>query len=168
VTDPNARLGELFNDFKTSAWRWECQGDYAIDHPALDRWRNGLPRETIGKQRWLNYIRTITGAGRTFERARMLTEPLTEYLKWMIEFAHENVEAGEDIRWLPEHLARELKMPTDDFYIFDDRLLVIMRFGPDKLLTELDETDDHMTIQQYGAYRDLVWSHAVRHADLAV
>lgn len=168
MTDPNTQLGALFDTFTTSAWRWECQGDYTIDHPALDRWREGLPRETAGKQKWLDYIRGTTSAGRSFERVRMLTEPLTKYLEWMIEFTHENVEAGEDIRWVPAHVARELEMPPYDFYLFDDAQLVIMRFGADKLLAELDVTGDSAVVEQHRAFRDRVWPLGVPHADLVV
>ncbi len=169
MTDPNAMLTNLFDQFTRSAWRWECQTDYAVDHPALDRWKRGLPRETAGKQRWLDYIRKITGAGRRFDRVRVYTEPLNDYLSWMIEFTHENVEAGEDIRWLPQRVARDLDMPTYDFYLFDDVRLAIMRFDPNtKLLAHLDTTDDPDAVEQHRIYRDLVWPRAVRHADLVV
>jgi hypothetical protein len=169
VTDPNARLNGLFDQFARSAWRWECQTDYAIDHGALNRWKQGLPRETAGKQRWLDYISKITTAGQRFDRVRMYNEPLNDYLRWMIEFTHENVAAGEDIRWIPESTARELAMPSYDFYLFDEEQLAIMRFDPvTKLLADLDVTDDPELVEQHRVFRDRVWPLAVPHADLVV
>ena len=114
---------------------------------------------------WLRSIRELTAAGKTFGRVRMLTEPLTEYLRWLIEQTAANVEAGEDIRWVSRAVAAELEMPGYDFYLFDDRRVAIMRFGPDKLLSALDIDDAPDVVAQHQAYRDAVWPRAVPHAD---
>ncbi|WP_158892116.1 DUF6879 family protein [Amycolatopsis anabasis] len=40
-----------------------------------------------------------------------------------------NDDAGEDIRWITESRARELVMPSHDFYFFDDQRVAILHFG---------------------------------------
>ncbi|MFF5992565.1 DUF6879 family protein [Prauserella flavalba] len=162
---PTDRLDELFREFTASSWRWECQGDYAIDAAKLQRWRDGLPPDLDAKRPWLDYIRSVTEAGKTWQRVRMLTEPLTEYLRWLIEQTQVNVDAGEDIRWIRESQARELGMPNYDFYLFDDERVAIMRFGDDKLLAELDVLDDPATVKQHQHYRDIVWPPSIPHSE---
>ncbi|MQA08434.1 MAG: hypothetical protein GEU98_07745 [Pseudonocardiaceae bacterium] len=163
--DPSDRLTELLHSFQRSSWRWECQGHYAVDEAKLQRWRAGLPRDEEARRPWLGFIHGLRVAGATFERVRMLTEPLTEYLRWMLEGTQHNVEAGEDIRWIQQSMARDLGMPAYDFYLFDDQRVAIMRFDDDKLLTDLEVTDDPTSVERHRAYRDAIWPQAVRHAD---
>ncbi|MDQ0377971.1 DUF6879 family protein [Amycolatopsis thermophila] len=163
--NPADQLNDLFRSFRISSWRWECQGDYAVDEAALRRWRNGQPDDPARKAPWLAYIRDITSRGVRFERVRMLTEPLTEYLRWLLEQTQSNIDAGEDIRWITESQAHELRAPDYDFYLFDDERVAIMRFGTDKLLADLEVSTDPAVVDEHRRYRDLVWPAAVRHAD---
>lgn len=162
--NPSDRLNELFRSFERSSWRWECQGEYAIDEDKLQRWRDGLPTDREAKRPWLDYIRGLRAAGKTFERVRMLTEPLNEYLRWLLEQTQDNIDAGEDIRWI-EQGAVPATLPSYDFYLFDDTRVAIMRFGDDKLLADLEVTDEPAIVDQHRAYRDAVWPLSTRHAD---
>jgi hypothetical protein len=162
---PNDLLDEQFQRFTTSSWRWECQGDYSIDAAALQRWRDGLPPDMSRKEPWLRSIREIVADGKTFDRVRMLTEPITEYLRWLIEQTQSNVDAGEDIRWVQQSVAAELGMPDYDFYLFDDARVAIMRFGEDKLLAELEVVDDPDIVARHRVFRDAIWQRAVPHIE---
>jgi hypothetical protein len=160
------QLQEQFDTVERSSWRWECQGEYQVDADSLQRWRDGLPfQETEAGRAWHAYIRGLRGRGIPFERVRMLTEPLTDYLRWMLDITYRNIDAGEDIRWLDQGVAQTLAMPPYDFYIFDDQRLAIMHFDGDKVLADLDVTDDPQRVATHRAYRDAVWPLAVRHAD---
>lgn len=161
---PGDRLQELFRSFDRSAWRWECQGEYAVDVRALERWRAGLPDDPGRKGPWLEYVRDVTGRGLRFERVRMLTEPLTEYLRWMLTQTRSNVEAGEDIRWLTQSAVPAM-MPAYDFYLLDDERVAIMGFGEDKLLVDLEVTDEPEIVERHRSYRDAVWPLAIKHTD---
>nr|WP_245547051.1 DUF6879 family protein [Nocardia brevicatena] len=48
----------------------------------------------------------------------MVTVPHSDYQRWLFSITASNVEAGEDIRYLPRHLAGEV--PSDDWWLFDD------------------------------------------------
>jgi hypothetical protein len=160
-------LQEMLHSFTRSAWRWECQGEYAVDAAAVQRWRDGWQGDAMERRPWLDYIRDITARGRRFERTRMLTEPLTEHLRWLLDVTYTNVGAGEDIRWITESEARELQAPTYDFYLFDDERVAIMRFGPDRFRTGVEMIEDPIIVAEHCAFRDRVWQRATRHADYA-
>jgi hypothetical protein len=166
LINPNEEFGALFPGIKRSSWRWECQGDYKVDHPKVQRWREGKtedPEDTRGW--WIEFQRGLKEAGIPFERVRMLTEPLTEYLRWMLDITDWNIDAGEDIRWLPESKARELDMPRYDFYLFDDNRVVLMHFDDEKLLSGAEIVDDADVVAQHQEYRQRVWSLATPHRE---
>jgi hypothetical protein len=156
-------FARLFHTFGRVAWRWEAQGTYREPYEVepWQRWRDGVPDDYEWMQSWLEDIRVATRAGRRFERVRMLTDPLTEYLEWQIEVTPLNIGAGEDIRVLPERRARELGLPGDDFWLFDDERVARMHFGSAgfdgaEIITAPDVVARHV------AWRELAWTHAVR------
>lgn len=166
MTSAAEQLQDQFDIIKRSSWRWECQGEYQVDAEMLQRWRDGLRFvESDAGYSWQAYIRGLRRRGIPFERVRMLTEPLTDYLRWMLSITYRNIDVGEDIRWLDQSVARDLAMPPYDFYLFDDRRLAIMHFDDDKLLADVDVTDDPDRVATHRAYRDAVWPLAARHVD---
>lgn len=158
-----AEFAELFRTFERSAWRWECQGTYREpdEREPLQAWRDGHPTYAFMDD-WLAQIRQQTAEGKTFERVRMLTEPPTEYLRWLFGFTHLNIEAGEDIRWIGEDQAHKLGAPDHDFYLFDDRLVALLHFD-DNGVAGAEVTDEPGIVADRRRWRDLVWSVAVPH-----
>lgn len=156
-------FADLFATWQTSVFRWECQGQYhepEEDEP-FERWRRGIgDNEWI--QPWAAQIRTWRRAGKTFNRVRMLTEPLTEYLRWMLDVTSVNVDAGEDIRWIGERTAREMGAPTYDFYLFDNARVVILHFD-ERGVSGADLIDDADVVREHQAWRDRVWPMAIPH-----
>lgn len=166
LVGPNEGLAALFDTVTRSSWRWECQGHYEVDRVALERWRRGEPEvEDEADRAWVAYIRRLAAGGIPFERVRMLTEPPTDYLRWMLDTTDRNVDAGEDIRWIDESRARELEMPTYDFYIFDDDRLAILRFDTNRVLTGVEVIDGDDVVNHHRQLRDRVWPHATPHAE---
>ncbi|MCP2255213.1 hypothetical protein LY13_003987 [Prauserella aidingensis] len=164
-------LGPLLDTVRHSSWRWECQGHYAVDEPALHDWQAGRPAvDTDDDRAWRDYIARLRQAGIPFGRLRMLTEPLTPYLEWMVATSQgHNVAAGEDLRWIAESRARDLAvpMPENDFYILDGERVVTLRFDPAADLVGIDVDDTPATVAHSQRWRDTVWPHATHHADLA-
>jgi hypothetical protein len=157
-------FADLFRQFSTSAWRWEAQGTYhqPDEVEPWQRWRDGVPVSTDldWLAPWLDLVRAATRAGKRFERVRMITEPLTEYLRWQLEVTPANLDAGEDIRVLTEAEARRLNLPDQDFWLFDNERVAVLHFGP----SDLDGTEiitEPATVARYRTWRDVAWRHAV-------
>src|SRR5262249_17358055 len=51
------------------------------------------------------------------------SEPLPDYLRWEHACTTVNIEAGEDIRWLPRTRAADLMLPGADCFVFDHRVV---------------------------------------------
>ena len=52
---------------------------------------------------WLDLIREVTGRGVPVRRARVVSEPVTDYIRFEHATTDSNVAAGEQVRWLPRH-----------------------------------------------------------------
>ncbi|MGH3631155.1 MAG: DUF6879 family protein [Sciscionella sp.] len=151
----------LFSTFERSAWRWEHQGTY-YEPNEVEPWRkfrDGEPDELEWMADWLAGVRSATDAGRTFGRVRVITDPPTDYLRWEMHLARVNIEAGEDIRVLGEHQARELALPEVDFWLFDDTLVAVMHFS-DEGFTHATLHDEPEAVQRYRDIRDTALAHA--------
>lgn len=52
-----------------------------------------------------------------------MSEPVTDYIAWEHYQTRANVEASEEVRWLPRHHGWDLLVPGTDLWIFDGRLI---------------------------------------------
>jgi hypothetical protein len=77
---------------------------------------------------WRDLVAGAGGRGVIIRRARIVSEPVSEYIRFAYDITHRNVAAGEEIRWLPRRRASDLALPGNDFWVFDDRVVLWSRF----------------------------------------
>jgi hypothetical protein len=116
-------------------------------------------------QNWLTMISRATGAGKRFSRVRVVSTPLTDYSRFGIFCSQYTNEAGEDIRYLTRDQAVDL--PDYDYWLFDSRLLVRMRFAEDGTFLGGEVIDDPAAIVEHNYWRDVAWHKALRRDDFA-
>lgn len=166
-TITRAQLLELLNAFDDSAWHGEAQPTYDLTYEAEEfgKFRAGQPTPpplVDWWQPWLARVRDLTAEGKTIGRVRVLDEPPTDYQAWQAFALRWHVEAGERIVCVTRSQARAAGMSLDaDWWLFDDRLLVTMRFVQPGSPASMALTDDSKIVAQYAAWRDL----AIRTAD---
>jgi hypothetical protein len=159
-------FGSLFEGIEASSWRWESQGYYAVDEPALQAWLAGHgQRGDADDLAWRAQVQGMRARGIPFERVRMLTDPVTEYVHYQLDTTAWNIDSGEDIRWVTQAAARELQLPEYDFYLFDSNRVAILRFDEGKTMLGVDLADDPATVAQHRAWRDEVWPLAIPHGE---
>ena len=129
-------------------------------------WKAGVPRPVPAYPAWYDLVYGHTARGVRFRRARIVSEPVSDYIR----FEHEataglNVAAGEDVRWLPRRRASNLCVPGNDFWLFDDRLIRFHHFDGDGHVVEDELCDDPAVIRRGSAAFEAVWKRAVPHAD---
>ncbi|MGB3439576.1 MAG: DUF6879 family protein [Actinophytocola sp.] len=167
---PDRLSGEAWaralHSFRRTAWRWETQGVYRepYEQPALRQFLAGEEPDLSFMDGWYADIRRGAATGRRYGRVRVLTDPLTDYLRFELSFTAANVAAGEDVRILPAARARELDLPMDDFWLFDaderDAWAALMHFGPDGF-THADVVTDGTTLDRFREIRDRAWEDAI-------
>ena len=155
---PGPEFAELFATFSRSAWRLETHPAYEVDEEqaAFERYRSTGELNVAYLADWLDGVRVATAAGKRFERVRVLTEPLTDYLRFEMAVAEHNAAAGEDVRTLDEREARTLGLPQrHDFWIFDDERVAILHFSPTGRLLKVEIRDDPDTLTQHREWKTL-------------
>ncbi|MGW0555626.1 DUF6879 family protein [Streptomyces sp. NPDC002926] len=91
----------------------------------------GEPKPEGFNATWHQTIRGHTAAGRTMTRAKLVHKPLTDYSRYLFEWAIPgNVEAGEDYR-IVDVTERDFGLPNQDFWMFDETTVVHLNYRPD-------------------------------------
>jgi hypothetical protein len=157
----------LLTGFRRHAVHLETRDAYgtAIELPHLARWAAGEPDDLEWLQGWCSTVRGHVAAGRTVRRARVVSEPLSEYQRWSHSIAQPMVDAGEDIRWVPRRLVSSIPIPGNDFYLFDEQLVVFLHYGGNGLGTAKTTSTDPADIQLCRFAFDALWKLAVPHRD---
>ncbi len=78
------------------------------------------------------------------------------------------MEAGEDVRFLPRELTRDVALPAEDFWLFDDDKLVLSIFSADGRTGMFARETDPGIVAQYRTARDQVWPRALPYSEYAL
>lgn len=108
---------DLFRTFNRTAFHLELKDSYHVPEESgpFELFMEGKPDDFSWHQAWLRLVREATQAGKNITRVRVVTVPHSDYARWGLTVAPLNIEAGEDIRWLPRHLASGIDFPVDDY-----------------------------------------------------
>jgi len=161
-------LAELFGSCTRSAVHLEMRDGYPLDDPMLDEWRSGHRHDPANPaswwRPWLEIVQAARRRGVAVRRARIVSEPISEYIRFEYDVTFMNIFAGEDIRWLPRRCATNIALPGNDFWVFDDDVLIVNHFAGngDKVSAEL--VDDATTTKFCATAFEAVWEKATPHA----
>jgi hypothetical protein len=143
---------------------------YTPSDPVFLDWKAGNrvdPVETWRK--WYDLIRATTGRGVKIRRARIVSEPITDFIRYEYDLtAGLNIGGGEDVRWLPRRRASDLALPGNDFWVFDDETVLFNLFdGEGEPAPDGDEElrTDPSVVRLCVAAFEAVWERAIPHED---
>lgn len=114
----------MFASLRHSAWRLETRRRYASDEAAAT-YTQFLAEGRVDwdlDDPWCVGRREQRDLGKRFERVRILDTPATVGQRYLLDNARRNAEVGEDIRTLTHAEAQHLRLPEEDFWIFDSRV----------------------------------------------
>jgi hypothetical protein len=155
----------VFRSVARSALHLEMRDDYGGSSSAFAAWRERRPYDRSGSDAaWHALVGSVIQRGGTVRRARIISEPPSDYIR----FEHEvtpaaNLAAGEHVRWLPRPKASDLALPGNDFWLFDGTSVLFNYFSGDGTSagTELREESD--VVKLCGAAFEAIWERAVPH-----
>lgn len=162
---------EFFTTFKSEALHLEMRDVYAVKDEArrfarfLKKGYRDQDAEVDERRPWMTLIQDATAAGKVFRRARIISEPVTDYIRYEWEGAGLNVEAGERIKWLPRRLASAIALPGNDFWLFDGSTVVFTVFTGEGDVFERQLTTDLAAVQLCRSAFEAVWSIAIPHSE---
>lgn len=117
---------------------------------------------------WLPLVERTVARGVEVRLARVVSEPVTDYIRFEHAITDANVRAGEQVRWLPRRRASTLALPGNDFWLIDDRLVRFNLFSGNGEALEPDHTDDPAAVKLCSEAFRSVWELATDHADYRI
>jgi hypothetical protein len=155
----------LFRTFHHSAFHVELKDSYHVPEEAgpFELFRQGKPDDFSWHQPWLRLVREATQAGKSITRVRVVTVPHCDYTRWGLTVAPLNIQAGEDLRWLPRHRASGIDFPPDDYWLFDDNRVVFTLFEDDGHFAGGAQVSDPQITQQCRTVHQQAWALAIPH-----
>ncbi|MGN2640048.1 DUF6879 family protein [Nocardia takedensis] len=152
---------DWFRGLRRSAFHLEVRDSYS--EPAEnERLRAFLAGEEPPEEEpvpWHALMRETTQRGVSVSRVRVVTEPLSDYHRWLLTITARNIASGEDIRYVPRHLAGTV--PADDFWLFDDEWVVYNVVDEIGRPRGAAVTIDPSVAEYARASRDRLWTSAV-------
>ncbi|MEV7776544.1 DUF6879 family protein [Kitasatospora sp. NPDC086791] len=130
-------------------------------HPDLDP-------EGEGWSGWVSMIRAAVARGVVVRRARIVSEPVTEYIRYEHAGTVVNLVAGEQVRWLPRRRASDIALPGNDFWLFDGRIVRFNHFTGDGASAGPEMCEDPAVAKLCADAFEAVWERAVPHEQYTV
>ncbi|MCX4973159.1 DUF6879 family protein [Streptomyces sp. NBC_00620] len=160
---------ELLGTAASTAIHMEMRDSYAVDYekgPFVD-WRAGLRHDPADRaswwRPWLDLIQETVGRGVVVRRARIVSEPVSEYTRFLYDGTFTNVAAGEQVRWLPRRQASDIALPGNDFWLFDGRLIRWNHFTGEGASAGGEISEDPAAAKLCADAFEAVWDRGVPH-----
>lgn len=151
-----------------SAFHLEVRDSYTTpsESEPLRRFLNGEPTSADYAERpWVQFMRETVARGVSVSRIRLVTVPHSDYQRWLLSITASNVAAGEDIRYVPRHLAGVV--PPDDWWLFDEQQVAFNLVDGDGRPSGMAVTTDPGIVSYCLSVRHHLWELAVPYAEYA-
>ena len=158
---------KLLTTFEHQAIHLEMRDAYGttVELPHMARWAAGEPDDLAWLDGWCDALRGHVKAGRSVRRARIVSEPLSDYQRWSYSIARPMLEAGEDIRWVPRRAVSSIALPGNDFYLLDDRLIVFLHYAGSGLAMDRVTSTDAGDISLCRTAFEAIWKVSIPHRE---
>lgn len=80
---------------------------------------------------WTPVVRDAVARGVQVRRLRLVSEPVTDYIRWEHALTPANIAAGEQVRWLPRRLCMDLAIVPVDYWVVDAAAVRFSLFSGD-------------------------------------
>ncbi|MFC9132968.1 DUF6879 family protein [Streptomyces sp. NPDC057099] len=122
-----------FDAMEQEAWRLETLPVYRVpqEDEAIRRFLAGEPVAREATQPWFGRVQAYVASGRGVGRVHVVTQPLSDYLRFEFEHYRHNVEAGEAVRILDVTDRTNPLEGVQDFWMFDRSRVVLMNYQQD-------------------------------------
>ncbi|MFJ2112070.1 MULTISPECIES: DUF6879 family protein [unclassified Streptomyces] len=160
---------DLLDSARTSAMHLETRDSYAVDYesgPFAD-WRAGFRIDPADRASWWRPWHTLiertVARGVLVRRARIVSEPVSEYTRFLHDGTFKNVTAGEQVVWLPRRQTTGIALPGNDFWLIDYQLIRWNHFTGEGASAGGEMSDDPAVAALCATAFEAVWERGIPH-----
>ncbi|GAA5050610.1 DUF6879 family protein [Streptomyces similanensis] len=167
-------FADLLDGARRSAVHLEMRDSYGVSSEADDfaRWQATGQVDTDPDSPywapWTDLIRRITARGVIVRRARIVSEPVSDYIRYEHAGTGVNLAAGESVRWLPRRRASDIALPGNDFWLIDNRLIRWNHFTGDGAGAPGEISEDPAAARLCAQAFEAVWERATPHHEYKI
>ncbi|SMF44569.1 hypothetical protein SAMN02745830_03518 [Streptomyces sp. Amel2xC10] len=167
-------FAELLDGAQHSAVHLEMRDSYGVaaETEALARWKESGTVDADPNSPywapWTQLVRRTVTRGVAVRRARIVSEPVSDYIRYEYAGTSVNVAAGEQVRWLPRRRASDIALPGNDFWLIDGRLIRWNHFTGDGGSAPGEVSEDPAAARLCAEAFEAVWSRAVPHHEYKI
>ncbi|MER6531141.1 DUF6879 family protein [Streptomyces sp. NPDC001508] len=165
---------ELLDGAQRTAVHLEMRDAYGVTSEADDftRWKNTGQRDTDPASPywapWVELVRRTVARGVVVRRARIVSEPVSEYIRFEQAGTVVNIGAGELVRWLPRRRASDIALPGNDFWLIDGQLIRWNHFTGQGASAGGEISEDPAAAKLCAQAFETVWDRAIPHAEYEI
>jgi hypothetical protein len=167
-------FADLLGGAQRSAVHLEMRDSYSVatEADAFARWRatgeaDSDPDSPYWRP-WTELIRGLIDRHVVVRRARIVSEPVSDYIRYEHAGTAANVAAGEQVRWLPRRHASDIALPGNDFWLIDNRLVRWNHFTGDGASAPGEISVDPAAARLCADAFEAVWERAVPHDEYKI
>ena len=113
---------------------------------------------------WVERLAPLVSAGADIRRARVVSEPVTTFIRFEYEITPEaNLAAGERVRWVSRRAISTVAVPGNDFWLVDDAVLFNI-FSGDGEWMDTEVVRDAAVVAFCERSFEEVWERGIDHA----
>lgn len=167
-------FAELLGGARHSAVHLEMRDAYGVTYEADDfqRWQDTGERDIDPGspywREWVDIVQGMVARGVAVRRARIVSEPVTAYIRYEHAGTVVNLGAGEHVRWLPRRQASAIALPGNDFWLIDDRIVRWNHFTGDGASAPGEISDDPAAARLCAEAFEAVWARAIPHDEYKI
>lgn len=171
---PEFDFDEVLGRCTQSAVHLEMRDAYAVDNETgrYADWKTGHRHDPDDRETWWrpwhSLIAETVARGVEVRRARIVSEPVSEYIRFEYDGTFMNVVAGELVRWLPRRQASDLALPGNDCWVFDAKTVRFGHFSGDGQYLGEEWTEEPDVARLCSSAFEAVWQRAIPHREFKV
>lgn len=169
---PVGTASALLGMAKRRAFHLEVEDEHTVtneDEP-MRRWRAGLPPLDPDNyppdwKRWEDLADATTARGVALQRVRVISEPPTDYIRFLHAVTDRNQAHGEQVRWMPRDTVETSEVTEDEWWLLDEDALAWTLFNQQGDFAGFALTRDPVEIARAVTVRDTLWPKSIPHTE---
>ncbi len=148
-------------------FRLEAIPEYNVseDLISFEKWKQGKADLDQASINWLENLNKTKERRVKMQRVRVVPLPLSDYVKYEIDFWKHSTQNGEEILFLEEkeyeRLIQSLNFKPKDFWMFDDRVLIIFHYDKTGNFVREELVTDEIIIKHHIDLKHKLLQHAI-------